>query len=424
VYNRRTVFSEIHGILRVALLGVAVLAGVSRAFAQAPPDEGQSQTPPTRAEFLRQQREAKAQALEPYEPNGLERAMAFGENRIVPLLQRDGIYFKLGSLTTGSGFAYGGGYRDRSFIAGRGTFDIWVAGSLKRYWAVKALAMYPLSKRDTVTIQGDVQRFGFPAEEFFGVGSDSRRADRSNFDLRGTRAGTELVVRPVQPLRFGSRLEYLRPLVRDGRNTRIPTVSTRFDPGSLPEFNVEANFLRTSGFAEVDTRRPINARKGGLYRVDVTHNADRDGGAFSFTRYDLDLRQFVSFLSERRIFAARMLLSTTEPADGATVPFYLMPWLGGNDTLRGFRAYRFRGPHAILLQGEYRWEIWSGLDAALFYDTGKVTLTRSDLDLNDLEHDYGFGFRFNTDNGIIMRFDAAFGSRDGRHFHIVFGGIF
>ena len=54
------------------------------------------------------------------------------------------------------------------------------------------------------------------------------------------------------------------------------------------------------------------------------------------------------------------------------MPFYLMPTLGGNDTLRGFREYRFRGPHAILAQAEYRWEIWSGLDGALFYDAGKV----------------------------------------------------
>ena len=79
-------------LLRVALLGVAALACAHRALAQAPPAEAESQSPPTRAEFLRQQREAKAQALKPYEPNGLERAMRLGEQRIVPLLQRDGIY--------------------------------------------------------------------------------------------------------------------------------------------------------------------------------------------------------------------------------------------------------------------------------------------------------------------------------------------
>ena len=49
---------------------------------------------------------------------------------------------------------------------------------------------------------------------------------------------------------------------------------------------------------------------------------------------------------------------------------------------------------------------------------------RQDLDFNDLESDYGFGFRFNTDNGLILRVDAAFGSRDGKHLWIVFGGTF
>jgi hemolysin activation/secretion protein len=101
-----------------------------------------------------------------------------------------------------------------------------------------------------------------------------------------------------------------------------------------------------------------------------------------------------------------------------------MPTLGGNETLRGFRAYRFRAPHAMLLQGEYRFEVWSGLDAALFYDTGKVAMSRKDLDFDGLESDYGFGFRFNTDNGMILRIDSAFGSRDGAHRWVVLGGTF
>ena len=51
-------------------------------------------------------------------------------------------------------------------------------------------------------------------------------------------------------------------------------------------------------------------------------------------------------------------------------------------------------------------------------------MRRADLDLDDLESDYGVGFRFNTDNGIVLRVDAAFGSRDGNHLWIVFGGKF
>jgi outer membrane protein assembly factor BamA len=117
-------------------------------------------------------------------------------------------------------------------------------------------------------------------------------------------------------------------------------------------------------------------------------------------------------------------MSTSDADTGQTVPFYLMPYLGGRDTLRGFREYRFRGPHTLLLQAEYRYEIWSGLDGAFFYDAGKVARQRSDLDLKHLEKDYGFGFRFNTDNGVVMRLDAGFGSSDGKHLYITFGGVF
>ena len=124
------------------------------------------------------------------------------------------------------------------------------------------------------------------------------------------------------------------------------------------------------------------------------------------------------------MIALRAFASTSDVSDGNEVPFYLQPYLGGNDTMRGFREYRFRGPHSILFQGEYRFEIWSGLDMAFFYDTGKVAFRREDLGINDLEKDYGFGFRFNTREGVVVRVDAGFGSRDGKHLYITFGGVF
>ena len=84
----------------------------------------------------------------------------------------------------------------------------------------------------------------------------------------------------------------------------------------------------------------------------------------------------------------------------------------------------FSLPHAILAQAEYRWEIWSGFDGAIFYDAGKVADRRGDLNFQNLESDYGIGFRFNTNSGIIFRVDTAFGSSDGKHLYIVVGGIF
>jgi len=205
----------------------------------------------------------------------------------------------------------------------------------------------------------------------------------------------------------------------------IPSIETIFPTAeSAPGFLRQPDYLRTSAFLEVDYRQPRNARKGGWYRVEYNRYEDRDFDSFSFNRLDIDLRQFVPFLAERRVIAGRAYVSTSDTKAGQVMPFYFMPYLGGNDTLRGFREYRFRGPHALLLQAEYRYEIWSGLDGAFFYDAGKVALERSDLDLKNLEKDYGFGFRFNTDNGVVMRVDAGFGSADGKHLYITFGGVF
>jgi hypothetical protein len=385
---------------------------------------GQAGEPESRAEALRRMREAKQKELEPPRPSALERAMDIAENRIFPLLNRDGIYAKFGSLTTGSGLAYGGGFRDRSLVKGRGFIDAWMAGSLKKYWAMEVRGGYPLTPGPELSIEGWARQHSYPQEEFFGLGPDSRRPDRSVYKVKGPTLGAGLNWKPVRHVTATGSVERFSPTLSVSRTDDVPSVEDVFAGPDLPGTALSHRFLRTAARVAYDYRQPLNARKGGFYQLELSRYDDRRYDAFTFTRTDLDLRQYFSILAERRVFALRARVSTTGTDDDQAVPFFLQPTLGGNDTLRGFRAYRFRGLHSLLLQAEYRWEIWSGLEGALFYDTGKVAMRRSALDFTSLERDYGFGFRFNTDNGVVMRVDAAFGSRDGRHLHVVFGGIF
>jgi outer membrane protein assembly factor BamA len=412
-----------HPMTRTGALVLVLLASLASAAG------AQTGEPATRAEALRREREAKQKALEPHEPNALERGMYVAEDRVIPLLQRDGLYAKFGSLTTGSGTAFGIGVRDRSLVRGLGSLDVWAAGSFSRYWALEARGQYPLTEGGALSLDGAIRRFSYPSEEFFGIGPSSRGRRDTSYAFSGTTAVASLIARPNRRFSFSGGIGYLDPEIGRGRGTEPGdnddlSIHDVFTDQSAPGLAVQSAFVKSSFSAAYDYRMPVNARRGGWYRFEATRYDDRSGGDQSFSSYTLDLRQFVSILAERRVFAGRIWVATTEPAGGSRVPFYLMPALGGNDSLRGFRHNRFRGPHALLLQGEYRWEIWSGLDAALFVDAGKVALRRADLDFDDLEHDYGFGFRFNTDNAIIFRVDAAFGSRDGKRLHVVFGGIF
>jgi hypothetical protein len=383
-----------------------------------------SQEASTREEADRQRREEKAQELRPYEPNRLERWMDFAEDRAIFILDREGFHPKLGSLTTGSGFAYGLGFRDRDLFSNNGALELWAAGSVKRYWATEARLSFPRVADNHLYFEAWGSHRDYPQENFFGLGPDSSRDDRSDYAIRTNHFGGRAGVRPFAHLLVGGGLEYLEPRLGAGQNDRYPDVSVAFDPSEVPGLDTRADFLRSDAFIEVDYREPRNARKGGWYRVDFSRYDDRTADQFTFNRFDIDVRQFIGFLAGRRVVAGRLFVSTSDTDAGQTMPFYFMPTLGGNDTLRGYREYRFRGPHAILAQGEYRWEIWSGLDGAIFYDAGKVADRREDLNFENLESDYGIGFRFNTDNGIIFRVDAAFGSRDGKHLYIVFGGVF
>ena len=75
-----------------------------------------AQEPATRVEADRQRRADKNDHLQPYTPGSFERLMHLVEENAIFIVGREGFYPKLGSLTTGSGFAYGSGYRDRDLF--------------------------------------------------------------------------------------------------------------------------------------------------------------------------------------------------------------------------------------------------------------------------------------------------------------------
>jgi outer membrane protein assembly factor BamA len=376
----------------------------------------------TRAESLRQTRIAKQAKLEPYKASALETALRTIETEGL-LIFRDGLYPKIGSLTTGSGFAWGGGYRNRRLFGDEAVLDVWAGASMSRYWAMEGRLRFPMLANGRLMVESYARRHEYPREDYFGLGPDSLRSNQTDYMLLNNTFGARGGVRPTSVVTLGGGVEYLQPRIGNGRDDDLPSIGTVFDDQTAPGLSHQSDVVRTLAFVDVDWRRPLNARKGGWYRLELSHFAD-SGEANTFDRVDADVRQYVSFLSERRVLFGRAVVSTSDAAAGQEMPFYFMPTLGGHDSLRGYRAYRFRAPHALLLQGEYRFEIWSGLDGALFYDAGKVAMRRADLNFRDLESDYGFGFRFNTDNGIVLRVDAAFGSRDGRHLWIVFGGTF
>jgi outer membrane protein assembly factor BamA len=123
------------------------------------------------------------------------------------------------------------------------------------------------------------------------------------------------------------------------------------------------------------------------------------------------------------VIALRALATMTDADAGDQVPFYLQPYLGSGETLRGFANRRFRDRNRLLLAAEYRWRPSRFLDMALFVDAGSVAPRRQDLSLDDLHTSYGIGIRMHGPTTTPLRLELA-RSREGTVLVIGSGAAF
>jgi outer membrane translocation and assembly module TamA len=247
------------------------------------------------------------------------------------------------------------------------------------------------------------------AVNFYGIGNDTRRANRRRYEYDPTTIGGKASWQVTPWFGVGGGLDYL-----DSRAT------LRVD--DEPRQDVQYTVARAS--AAVDWRdSPGYSRRGGMYKIETSTYAARRGDPFSFRRNDAEVVQLWPILRAQWVVAVRGLVTTTHTGADDTIPYFMLPSLGGGSSLRGFRSWRFRDRHRLLLSAEYRWTPGELLDMALFYDTGKVAPRVGDLDLRALHHDYGISLRIHSPTFTGLRADLA-RSREGWVFRLGSGTAF
>ena len=407
--------AEFHALLLVLVAGGAVLT----------PSPVRAQEPETRAEQLRRQREEKSGQLRPPQVSRAERLLlALESGRLFERLLNpaEGWHPKIGNVTAGSGLSIGPGYRHVGLLGGHADASAFAAASFKQYWMLEGRLRLPRLADERLLLDLHAQRYEFPEQDFFGLGPQSLRQNDVVYGLKNTVLGVTAGYMPARWLALTGTIDRLDPHISapaDG------SIRQHFSDRDAPGLDRQPDFVRYEAAVDLNHREPRgNPRRGGRYTVRYQAYDDIDVNQYSFDRVDVDLQHYVPFLNDRRVFAFRAMASASDARDAGRVPFYFQQTLGGPDDLRGFRRFRFRDENMILFQAEYRWEIFTAVDGALFYDAGKVASRVDDLDFRELESDYGIGFRFGTRNGIFLRVEGAFGSSGGKHFIMRFGNVF
>lgn len=383
------------------LLCACLALAASPAFAQTP-------EPDSRQAAIESAQREKAQTLRPYAPGGFERLITRIEDTLLngtrkwhPFLQ---------NAYGGGGFALGAGYTrfvsPYSFIDTRGSI------SVSGYKLVETEFVSPrlFHRRGSLSVRGGWRNATRVA--FYGLGSETSLADRTNYAFEQPYASARLTYWPTRRtfmLRGGVEGTQWKLTQPSGR---IPAIGTIHSAASLPGVGATTTYLHAEATAALDTRTsPGYSRRGGFYGLTAHDFSDRDA-RFGFRQLDYEVVQHVPILRETWAISLRGLASTTFDKQGQDIPFFMLPSLGGGSDLRAFSSWRYRDRNSLLLQAEWRVMANRFLDTAVFVDAGKVSARRQDLGFDGLKTDYGLGVRFHGPFSTALRIDVA-RSREG-----------
>ena len=363
--------------LATAALVLGMVAVAATAFAQE-----------TREEEREALQAQKAAQVHPYEPTQMERRI----ERIGSLLnaQKRPIYPFVGSVFSGGGVSLGVGHTKK--FGDTGHYDVYAARSFRNFKLVAGTVRLP-TFADRIRVDLNGSWLDAPKVAFYPNGNESSKEQRTDLFYRATTVGVSTRVQAVRFLAIGAGFDAIQ------METGVP---------DLQIATADPSYSRTSVFAEYD-RRPSSgyASRGGLYRIELFNYHQANAGAHSFSRVDAEAQHFVPLRREGSVLAFRALASTTNTAQGESVPFVLLPDLGGSHTLRGYPSWRFRDRSRMALTAEYRWKAGHFLDMALFVDAGQVAPRLADLDLRKFKKTYGLGMSFHTPATTITRIEVA-----------------
>lgn len=366
-----------------------------------------------RADKIEAEREKKRTETRPEESPQLERVLnGIKDKHVIERLTTGyrGLTFVLGGLGSGQGFALGPQWQSRGLAGGNLAVRTSAHYSLHNAYLLDAEVALPRLAGEHARLEFYGLHRNYPRVGYYGPGPASLKQNRTHFRLEDTLVESRFVVSPVRSLHLGVVGGALYVNTGPGnRETEFARTENVFTPAQAPGLDNQSNFLKAGAFVQYDYRdNPGGPRRGGNYIAGFTSFQDFDLKVHDFRQLHLEVQQFLPFFNKRRViaFRGRSLMNFTSGT--STVPFYLQSTLGGPDDLRGFRPYRFYDNNQILLNLEYRWESFSGLEMAIFGDAGKVATRRADLDFRNLESSVGFGLRFNIRNATFVRVDTGF----------------
>ncbi len=242
--------------------------------------------------------------------------------------------------------------------------------------------------------------FGKYADKFWGIGNDTPEIGNEDYILMLVGFRASIQTRIYGDIKAGLVLEAKKAMVPDKRdNPFLITGNIRGSDGG--------NSVGSGIVLSYDSRDNIFFPSRGIFTtINFVSFGPLTGSDFDFKRTIADLRGFFN-LRGNHIFALQGYGNFT----GGNPPFYELPALGGQNSLRGYFLGRYRDRNYLMTQLEYRTILFWKIGVAGFAGVGDVYGHLSDLSLNKIKYSLGGGLRFVIDvrEKLDVRLDLGWG---------------
>ncbi len=157
-------------------------------------------------------------------------------------------------------------------------------------------------------------------------------------------------------------------------------------------------------FSTYDTRDNVfyPQERSLFLKTSILHYSTLLGSSFDVTSLNVDFRYFQPTWNGQML-ACQVFF---DQRFGETIPFQLLPTIGGADNLRGFRERKYVDEVFFQVQTEYRIPVWNRLKATVFYSIGDVVANENATFRMKMSYGGGLRFRLN-DARVHLRADIA-----------------
>ena len=248
-------------------------------------------------------------------------------------------------------------------------------------------------------IPGKLQ-LGNYADKFWGIGNKTPNIPNPDYIIGSASLDFSLQLKIKDNFKAGIVIELKHSKIRDKKeNPFLLSNSVR---------GVNGGMIFGSGISlSIDSRdNMFYPSVGRYYEFEILVFSQMLGSDFDFNLCRLNLREYFS-PAKNQILAFQLYGDWS----GGYPPFYELPALGEQNTLRGYFLGRYRDKKYVLTQAEYRTTIWWRIGLVGFAGVGDVVNRIDLLQLSSLKYSVGAGLRFALDvkEKLNVRIDFGVG---------------